>query len=235
MRILASALVITLCVPLGACGSAEKGAPDPVAAPAVLDGHDRLAEAKAAGLELKQFDLNRDQEPDVFKYYRLEDDPQNAGNKLELLVRKEIDINHDGKVDVIRLYNDGQQVIEERTDLDFDGRIDEVATFDAGLLMKKEIDLNYDTKPDLTKYYDEGKLARIESDRNDDGMVDTWEYFVDGELDRIGTDTDRDGKVDDWERRRVPPTDAAKQAAPSTADSGQAGEGADQSGGDSSE
>ncbi len=204
MRIRASALVLGL-VGLLACGGSEEQvkAPDPVAAPSAADASKRAAWAQSQGLKLKQFDLNRDGAPDVFKFYRLEDDPKNPGNKLERLVRKEIDINFDTRVDIIRLYNDQNQVVEERTDLDFDGRIDEVTHFEAGTVVRKEIDLDYDSESDIIKYYEGGKLTRIESDRNDDGQVDTWEYFVNGELDRIGTDTDRDGKVDDWERTSV--------------------------------
>lgn len=202
MRIRATLLVFGL-VFLTACGGSEEQAKplDPVATPSAADSEDRAAWAKSQGLELKQYDLNRDEVPDVFKFYRLEADPKNPGNKLERLVRKEIDINHDTKVDIIRLYDDEQAVIEERTDLDFDGRIDEVAYFKSGVILRKEIDVDYDLDPDIIKYYEEGKLVRIESDRNDDGKVDTWEYFVNGELDRIGIDTDRDGKVDDWERK----------------------------------
>src|SRR5262249_12287677 len=95
--------VLALSLAAVACGGGSS-APAPVAAPIEAQengpGADKEAWAKSQGLELKKFDLNRDGEPDIFKYYRMVDDPKNAGNKLEQMVRKEIDINHDGKIDV---------------------------------------------------------------------------------------------------------------------------------------
>jgi hypothetical protein len=196
-----------------ACGHAP-ATPAPAAAVLVpsQDEADREKWAKSQGLLLKNFDLNRDGKPDVFKFYREEADPKNAGNKLEVLVRKELDINHDGKVDIIRLYDREGRVTEERDDLDFDGRIDEVIFYANGLLERKEIDLNYDGKPDIIKYFSDSKLVRVEADRNGDGRIDTWEYYENGVLDRVGTDTDLDGEADSWERRRQPAEGEAGQA-----------------------
>ncbi|HSI03150.1 MAG TPA: hypothetical protein VLC93_01670, partial [Myxococcota bacterium] len=109
---------------------------------------DREAYAKERNLALKSFDLNRDKKPDVFKFYRIAPDPAAAGQNVEQLVRKDVDLNHDGKVDVIRLYDGKNQVTEERTDLDFDGRYDELAFFEAAQLSRKEIDLDYDGSPE---------------------------------------------------------------------------------------
>ncbi|MFC1610570.1 hypothetical protein ACFL6C_06405 [Myxococcota bacterium] len=198
-------------VGLLSCGAVDGTVPDATVAPDASNLEDREAQARAEGLQLKRYDLNRDEQPDVFKFYRLEDDPKNPGNKLERLVRKELDINHDRKIDIIRFYDQDQQVTEERTDLDFDGRIDAVAHYKDGVLHHREIDVDYDTRPDVTKFYEEGKLTRIESDRDNDGRVDTWEYFVNGELDRVGTDTDRDGIADAWDRRRQPEQEGAAQ------------------------
>jgi hypothetical protein len=182
-----------------ACG----GAPiESAAGPATPSADDHEAWAKAQGLVYKPFDLNRDGKPDVMKFYRLVPDPKNLGNELETIVRRDTDLNHDGKFDVRRLYDDEGRVTEERTDLDFDGRYDQVAYFKAGAIDKKTLDLNYDEKVDLTKFYEAGKLARVEADRNNDGKIDTWEYYEAGELDRIGVDTNADGEVDQWEKKR---------------------------------
>ena len=99
MRNLTFFVVIgALLLAAGACGSSEPVAADPLAAPTTTNLDDRQAQARAEGLELKQFDLNRDDQPDVFKFYRLVEDPKNPGNKLERLVRKELDLTHDGKI-----------------------------------------------------------------------------------------------------------------------------------------
>lgn len=157
--------------------------------------------ARTRGLVVKVFDINRDGRPDIYKFFKSIDDPQNPGNKLDLLVRKELDINHDGKFDVVRSYDDKGQVVTEEVDLDFDGKVDEITYFEDGLMARKELDFNYDGKPDVVKYYTNGHLVRIESDRGHHGKVDTWEYYADDALDRIGTDTDGDGQVDHWERK----------------------------------
>jgi len=201
--------LLALFIALG-CGDKPATAPPPDVAPTDAPPETRAQIAAREGLKLKQFDLNRDGEPDVFKYFRELEDAQGSGEKLTVVVRKEIDINHDGKVDIIRIYGDAGAVVEEQADLDFDGEIDERAFFKAGVVARKEIDLNYDGEPDVIRYYQSGKIQRIESDRDTDGRVDTWEYFEKGELDRIGTDRDGDGKVDHWETRGTDSTEVSE-------------------------
>lgn len=202
VRLLTLALATSLVAP--ACGSNRKAASGPtVAAAPTVDLKDRKAWAEENNLELEQFDLNRDQAPDVFKFYRMVEDPKAHGAKVEQLARKDVDLNNDGKIDVIRLYGDKGELTEERTDLDFDGRFDDVSLFTANQLTTKSLDLDYDGRADVVRYYAEGKVQRIESDRNNDGKVDTWEYFEGGVLDRIGTDLDADGNVDKWEKQQT--------------------------------
>jgi hypothetical protein len=203
---------------LAGCGSKESAPPKAAALEATSAAtEDREAYAKERSLVLKSFDLNRDKRPDVFKFYKVAPDAGAAGQNVEQLVRKDIDLNNDGKVDVIRLYDGKNQVTEERTDLDFDGRYDELAFFEAAQLTRKEIDLNYDGKAEIVRYYEAGKLGRVESDRNGDGRVDTWEYYEGGKLDRVGTDNDGDGIVDKWDRQREA-APGAPETVPSASD-----------------
>ncbi len=185
-----------------------------ITAQAPVDNDDKDAMAESLGLELKRFDLNRDEQPDIFKFYKMAPDAKDKTTQIGHLVRKEVDINHDGRVDVVILYDDSEVRTEEHTDLDFDGRIDEKAFYENNALVRKEIDLNYDGKSDISKYYVNGKLQRIESDRNSDKIIDTWEYYEGGNLDRIGTDTTGDGEVDRWEVKRV----AKKEEKPAETD-----------------
>src|SRR5690349_14512965 len=106
---LATAALLAGCA--GAQDAAPAAAPAPEATSAAVD--DRDAYAKAHSLTLRSFDLNRDKQPDVFKFYKAADAAH--GGTGEQLVRKDVDLNHDGKVDVIRLYDATKgQVIEER-------------------------------------------------------------------------------------------------------------------------
>src|SRR5512133_3959638 len=70
--------------------------------------------------------------------------PPQAGRTVEL------DVNGDGKPDLLRRYDGSGALVEERRDLDFDGRFDE-ATFFAG-----------------------GQRIRAERDRDGNGRIDTW-------------------------------------------------------------
>ncbi|RJO71540.1 MAG: hypothetical protein C4523_04215 [Myxococcales bacterium] len=145
----------------------------------------------------KQFDLNFDQVPDVYKYYVLEPDPDKGG-KRHRLVKRELDLNGDGRIDVITVYSPQGEIENESFDLDFDGRIDLVDHYVKGQVVQKSVDLAFDERPDMFKYYAKGALLRREKDRNNDGRIDYWEYYENGQLDRIGADLDGDGKVDSW-------------------------------------
>src|SRR6516164_3099430 len=119
-------------------------------------------------------DVNQDQKPDVWRYYATVDV---GGQKTEILTCKQVDLNRDGKIDLVYYYDEkGAQTTVEEADLDFDGKFD------------------------LTIYYVNGKKVREELDTNFDGKVDQWQYFEGGKLDRIGYDTSGSGKVDHWDR-----------------------------------
>lgn len=191
-------------VTVSACGggSADEPKAGPGAAPSA-ELLERESWAKERGLEIRRFDLNRDDKPNVFKFIKLDE----AG--AELVVRKDTDLNNDGQVDIIQIFSESGTLVSEQSDLDFDGRPDVIAYFEDGELQRKELDLDYDGRADMTRYYVAGNVERIETDNNGDGRVDTWEYFVEGELDRVGTDNDGDGIVDHWDRRRDPPPEPA--------------------------
>lgn len=142
------------------------------------------------------FDTNGDQAPDVWEYY-----PRAGGGSGNQPVRREIDLNHDGKKDVVSHFSAGQLVREEM-DADFDGRIDWVDIYENGQRVRSEWDTGFDGKPDLFKYWEGGALVRVEQDTDGDGRPDYFEYYAGGELERFGRDTDGDGQVDQWGGRR---------------------------------
>ena len=186
--------LIACCVLLGGTCSSL---PDPASAP--MDERVDSTDASTKGLKILRFDVNRDKRPDIWKYYKKE---QGEDNKdIEVLVRKEIDLNADGQVDVIRFYDASGIVTHEKLDMDFDHRFDVVNYYKDGVLVRKELDLNFDMRPDLFKFYKKNKLLRLESDKDWDGIIDYWEYYEGDKLDRVGYDIDGDGKVDRMERR----------------------------------
>lgn len=145
---------------------------------------------------LSEFDLTHDGKTDVWKY-SLKD----ASGK-ETLLRKEKDLDGDGRVDTWEKYGPDGALVRIVHDLDFDGKPDETLYFEKDQLVKKELAFGFDGAPRTWNYYEKGKLVRKERDTNGDSHVDYWEYWENGEVDRIGVDQDGDGQVDRWEARK---------------------------------
>lgn len=170
------------------------------------------------GKEIVTADTNQDKKPDVWKFFQAQ--TNSSGQKINVLTCKQVDLNHDAKLDIVYYYDDkGAQTTLEEFDLDFDGKFDLTVYYAQGKKVREELDTNYDQKPDLFKYYEEEKLVRIERDTNNDGKIDEWQYYEAGKLDRIGYDTTGSGKVDKWDRapegeEGAAPAEAAPAAAP---------------------
>ena len=139
-------------------------------------------------------DLNQDEVADVRKVYR-------DGGDGELLACREADLNFDGTKDLFVFFDPetGEKKRDE-IDLDYDGRIDVVTLFVEGKQIKQELDTNSDGKIDRVRYLDDEIPLRVEGDTDGDGRVDYWEYYEAGKLIRIGVDEDGDGTADDWNR-----------------------------------
>jgi hypothetical protein len=152
----------------------------------------------ASDEKVTEKDTNGDEKPDVWVYAVEERGAD--GERRERMVRKELDINWDGRVDITTAYDAHEEREREAMDLDFDGKVDSVFFYEKGVNVRRERDLNGDGKPDVWTYYEKGKLARKERDSNGDGRVDYWEYWENNQVDRIGEDLDGDGNVDKWSR-----------------------------------
>ena len=137
----------------------------------------------------QEFDTNKDGKSDSWKFFRKVDGKQ-------ILARKEYDINFDGRVDIVRVFNVKGEIESDSMDMDFDGRPDVKTTYENNKPKKKELDLQFDGKPDVIRYYSKGRLVRLESDTDNDGKVDHWEIYKSGKLVRIGSDQDGDGQAD---------------------------------------
>jgi hypothetical protein len=177
------------------CASSKGG----TRAEANADGEklsDSIHQSQRGTEKVTAFDLNHDGRPDVWVYTVKAKTAD--GKEYDRLVRKEMDINWDGKVDVVRYYDENEQISKEELDLDFDGRIDQWNYYEKGVLVRKERDLDFNGKPDLWIYYDKGHIVRKERDTNHSGRVNYWEYWENDKVDRIGEDLNGDGQVDRW-------------------------------------
>jgi hypothetical protein len=199
---------------LAACGGNKAVQPGtgPQAQAAAPDVHLQ----KRADEKMVQYDLNRDGKPDVWEYYVTAKDSE--GRPVDHLVRKEMDLNFDGRVDAVYWYDDKGEKVREQLDLDFDGKVDETIFFEKGQVVRKERDLNGDGKVDTWLFYEHGQLVRKERDTKGTGRVDYWEFWENGQIDRIGEDLDGDGNVDRWTRSpdSVSSTAASAPQAPAT-------------------
>jgi len=145
-------------------------------------------------------DANQDGESDVWKYFNEAPDPNDPAVTLTRLVRKEVDVNFDGKVDMIRNYNELGELTTEKIDVDLDGSFDYVNQLDNGKLVRREV-LGVDGKTVASRYYADGEILRVEKDRDGDSNIDYWEFYEQGILDRIGQDLNGDGRADTWQTR----------------------------------
>jgi hypothetical protein len=177
-----------------------------------------MARCDQSGKRVQNMDTNGDGKPDVWKLYQVQ---KQNGQDVEVLTCKQVDLNHDGKVDELVIFNDGGNRQMEKFDLDFDGKFDVTVFYEGGHRVREELDTNYDGKPDVWKFYEGDKLVRMELDRDHNGRVDQWEYFEGGHLDRIGYDESGSGQVERWDRQpsdtstpeASPPAGAAAPAA----------------------
>src|SRR5690242_13974305 len=107
-------ILIGVAVASTGCGLFGKGAAKPDAAKAPAGGAS-LAEGirteKRGNEKVTEYDLNHDGKPDVWSYTVPGKTPE--GQDIERLVRKELDINWDGKVDITRTYDEHEQIEKE--------------------------------------------------------------------------------------------------------------------------
>ncbi len=124
--------------------------------------------------------------PDIFIVYKKKDD----GSKI--LVLQLFDLNRDGKIDLVKHYEKGKLVREEK-DTDYDGITDSVVEYDplTGAVKKKS---QADKHTNIWTYYVKNEIYRKEVDRNFDGKPDMWVYYRKGKIYRTEIDKNFDGK-----------------------------------------
>ena len=159
------------------------------------------------------FDMNRDGKVDMWKFYTIQQGLEQDAPPEYVLIRKELDLNFDGRVDRIMYYDAKETLALEEIDTDFDGRIDRVSFYDNGLIIKTEIysaqcrqividaPSNEQVFPISTRHYRKGIFTREETDTKCRGKLETVTIFNDkGEVSQVGYDHTGDGIIDEWIR-----------------------------------
>jgi hypothetical protein len=155
------------------------------------------------GLQVVERDLNNDKRSDTFTYQR----PRPG--QAPLIVRKEQDINFDGKIDIVSFFSLAGVLEREEYDGDFDGKTEitdyfqpQAACSNAPLRVSSEADTDFDGRPDKFTYYTANAECRPrptheERDENGDGKIDYWLRYDDkGAVVISGKDTNGDGRMD---------------------------------------
>ncbi len=170
---------------------------------------------ETSGKNVVTYDLNKDNRPDVWRLYRVEDE---GGTKIEFMTCKQVDFDHDGRKDWVVGYNRKGNPLFEKADFDYDGNFDMSAVFDTKTTHVAEVerDTNFDGKFDVKEIYDTaGVLSNIRRDRNGDSQPDQWEQYKNTILVAILYDENFDGRVD---RREEIPGATPKVEMPTTQD-----------------
>jgi hypothetical protein len=88
-----------------------------------------------------------------------------------------VDLNLDGAVDAFIYYDPQGRERRRESDFDRDGRPDEIAYYEGGVIVRKERETNFDDKLDTWDFYEGGRLARRERDSDGDSIIDQWWQF----------------------------------------------------------
>lgn len=198
-------LIASLCLGAGSLGAGCAGPKESAQKQKVDSLKDfesaNFSTSKEGEFIVERYSLNGTKEPDLIKYFEEYPDPDNPNLTLRRLRKKEVDVDSNGTIDIVRLYDMDGVPTKEKMDRNLSGQIDTISYFDHGNLVRKET-LNEDATRVLeTRYYSDGVIERIERDTTGDGKIDYWEYYEVGTLDRVGIDLNGDGRADSWTRR----------------------------------
>jgi hypothetical protein len=143
-------------------------------------------DANSAGAT--KVDVNGDGKPDIIHV-------MNGSREVCRIV----DLNLDGAVDAFIYYDEQGRERRRESDFDRDGRADEIAIYQNGVLVQKQRETNFDDKLDTWDYYENGVLTKRERDSDGDGIVDQWWTFnnpTNPKCAVVASDTNADGKPD---------------------------------------
>jgi hypothetical protein len=96
--------------------------------------------------------------PDVARVYKRSAE---AGGPAVLSCR-EVDLDGDGRKDVVVYYEPDGRKLREEFDQDYDGIADVKSFYAQGQLVRQELDTNHDGKADVVQYIESGKIIRVE-------------------------------------------------------------------------
>lgn len=181
-------MVALTAVFVAACGGSTPAPARPAASTGERDTtitHEPCDKSSAAA---EKIDVNGDGVPDIIHVKK-------GGRE----VCRVVDLNLDGAIDAFIYYDEQGAERRRESDFDRDGRADEIAHYERGVVVLKERETNFDGKLDTWDYYEGGRLVRRERDSDGDGIIDQWWQFnhpTNTKCAVVTTDQNADGKPD---------------------------------------
>lgn len=169
--------------------ASQAGQPKPSPTPVALKTIKLDSYLKNLGPDdiLEKMDSAGKMDHDIFVVFK-----KNADGTRQLSMQF-FDLNRDKKIDLAKFFEKGKLARTE-TDLDYDGVVDVISLYDSMTgELKKKIQADGDTT--ITKYYFKNEMRRKELDRNADGKPDMWIYYRGGKISRTEIDKNFDGKA----------------------------------------
>jgi hypothetical protein len=145
----------------------------------------RVVHEDCATGSAEKLDANGDGRPDVFMV---------RSGSVE--VCRAVDLNLDGKIDVYSYNDSSGRLRRKEYDFDRDGIIDEITTFQSGVITTKQRATLLANRLDTWEFYQNGALARSERDSDSDAVVDQWWEYPKPGCPMIHTDANEDGRPD---------------------------------------
>ncbi len=174
-------------------GNVAKGSSPAAVPPTMLKAIGPTFPAEA---DEQWYKVSKDLNHDGIADYRIMYDSE----AMSRIMRDSRDLNFDGKDDAWRFFSPAGSLVKEELDLDYDGRVDLLNTYDAnsGVLVLQEMAMGFHGRLSGRRILRDGKVTSVEYDTDGDGVIDTWEFYEKQKLVRIGKDTNNDGKQDSF-------------------------------------
>ena len=138
-------------------GCLASTSPTPSASPSAPPRPELICQRQGAE-RIETANFRGGKEPDVVKVFHKNPD----GSPPLYMSCKEVDLNGDGRKDMLVYLDKFGRKLREEFDHDKDGLADQKSYYEAGVMVRDEHDSDSDGKIDLIEHYQDGKRVRLE-------------------------------------------------------------------------
>ncbi len=145
----------------------------------------RLEACQTEGAEVEEADADGDGKGEILRVLE-------AGREVCRIA----DLNFDGEPERVTFFDEQGKVRRVQSDYDREGKVDEIALYEGGVLVQKQRMTSANGQLDTWEYYEAGRLVLAERDENGDGIVDQWWEYSDQGCPVVHVDANLDGRAD---------------------------------------